>query len=135
MDGNYSDESSELSTAHIFHNKKNPSLYHIQEKITMKTLSFMNETMKTLVQSKHLYQYPLQNTDYLNKADNIVELLNNDCNGKILTDNDLRNLLESIHEKMNVQDKIFLSELIYKFPSTILTVVNNEKAHAYPNLY
>jgi hypothetical protein len=127
LENTYSNSFLELTTAQMFHNSRNASLYHIQEKTTMKTLSFTDETMKNLVKSKHLYQYPLQNLDLLRKADNIIEILNNEHNEKCLTNNDLRNLFESIHEKMSTQDKIFLSELIYKFPSTLLAVINKQK--------
>jgi glucan phosphoethanolaminetransferase (alkaline phosphatase superfamily) len=67
----------------------------------MKTISTINETKMTLVQSKHLYQYPLQNLDYLRKADNIIEILNSDQSGNSLTSSDLRNMFNNIHEKKN----------------------------------
>jgi hypothetical protein len=125
----------ELSTANMHHNTRNAALYHIQEKITMKTISITNETMTTLVQSKHLYQYQQQNLDFLRKADNIIEILNSDQSGNCLTSNDLRKMFDNIHEKMSVQDKIFLSELIFKFPTTLLAVINKERKPAYSNLY
>jgi hypothetical protein len=125
----------ELSTANMHHNTRNAALYHIQEKITMKTISITNETMTTLVQSKHLYQYLPQNLDFLRKADNIIEILNSNQSGNCLTSDDLRNMFNNIHEKMTVQDKIFLSELIFKFPTTLLAVINKERKPAYSNLY
>jgi site-specific recombinase XerD len=123
----------ELSTANMHHNTRNAVLYHIQEKTTMKTISTTHETMMTLVQSKHLYQYPLQNLDFLRKADNIIEILNSDQSGSCLTSNDLRKMFHNIYDKMVVQDKIFLSELIFKFPTTLLAVINKERKPAYSN--
>jgi hypothetical protein len=124
----------ELTTAQIYHNARNTSVYHIREKTTMKTISFTDETLQNLVQSKHLYQYPTQNLDLMGKADNIAELFS-EYNGKCLTNNDLRSLFQSVCEKMSNQDKIFLGEMIFKFPSTLLAVINKEKLSIHPSLY
>jgi hypothetical protein len=66
----------ELSSANLHRDEKYPKLFHIQEKKAQKKLSFQDTTLRTLIQSKHIYHYPLQiMIDFLAKADNIIDIL------------------------------------------------------------
>jgi flagellin-specific chaperone FliS len=113
----------DLSTANIYRDTKYQTLFHIQEKNSLKKLSFTEETLKTLVQSKHIYQFPIQKDEFLNKANNIIDILINNLN---FSGKDLRENFNEIHDMMVEKDRIFLSQLIYKFPSTLITITKNE---------
>jgi hypothetical protein len=123
-----SDDSSqtsvELSATNLYRDEKYQTLYHIKDRSTPTKLSFKNETLNTLIQSKHIYQFPTQSLDFVKKADNIIEILKNELNEKNLTEKKLRDYYYEIQNKMKIQDNFFLSELVYKFPSSLLTVAN-----------
>jgi hypothetical protein len=115
----------DLSTANIYRDTKYQTLFHIQEKNGVKKLSFTECTLKTLVQSKHIYQYPIQMPEFLVKANSIIDILKNNFNFNNLnfTEKELREHFNEIHNQMVEKDRIFLSQMIYKFPSTLLTIL------------
>jgi hypothetical protein len=114
----------ELSTSTVFYNTNRPNLIHIKEHATQKTLTFHEETLKNLVQSKNIYQFPMMRHDMIQKADNVVKIMRNLTRGITLDEISLRTYFDTIHEKMDIKDKKFLGELLYKFSSTLLTILN-----------
>ncbi len=61
--------------------------------------------------------------EFLKKGNDIIDILMNNFNLDKITEKYLRENFNEIHEKMIEKDRIFLSELIYKFPSTLITIV------------
>jgi hypothetical protein len=114
----------DLSTSTVFYNTNRANLIHIKEHITQKTLTFHEETLKNLVQSKHIYQFPMMRHDMVLKGDNIVKIISELTRGITIDENSLRTYFDTIHDKMVIKDKKFLGELLYKFSSTLLTILN-----------
>jgi hypothetical protein len=119
----------ELSSTNLFRDGKYQNLYHIEDRTSPTKLSFTEETLKTLAQSKHIYHYPTRCRNFVKKANNIIEILNNELYKPNLTEKELKDYYHEIHNKMEVQDKFFLSELIYKFPTSLMSVAKESKPY------
>jgi hypothetical protein len=113
----------ELSTSDLFYNRTNPELLHIKEKNTHKLLSFKVETLYNLVRAKHVYQFAMRRNDLREKACNAIHILSEKMNGQKLTENELRAYYEEVSVQMANTDRIFLSEFMWKFPTTYLAML------------
>jgi hypothetical protein len=114
----------ELTTAFIRPNKSNPNLIHIIEKGTHKMLSFQTETLFNLVRAKQLYQFDMCRPDLMAKADDCVQILSELYSSFGIDDvSSLNANFENILEKTKSQDRIFLGELMSKFPTTFLATI------------
>jgi hypothetical protein len=113
----------DLTTAFVRPNKNIPNLLHIIEKGTHKMLSFQIETLNNLVRSKQLYQLDMCRPDLTSKADDCIKILSELYSSFDINETTLDSYFEQILEKTRAKDRIFLGELIGKFPSTFLATV------------
>jgi hypothetical protein len=113
----------ELSSAELVYNRTNHDLIHIIEKNTHKLLSFHVATLKNLVLSKQIYQFPMRRSDLASKADDVVKIMKTKVVGYDLNECEIRTYYEGIIAKMINPDRIFLGEFIFKFPTTFLAVM------------
>jgi hypothetical protein len=115
----------ELTTAFVRQNRNDPNLFHIIEKSTHKMLSFHSKTLMNLVHAKQLYQFNMSRPDIMEKADECVEILSELKLSHDINVENLDNYYENICEKTATRDRIFLGELINKFPSTFIATITH----------
>jgi hypothetical protein len=117
----------ELTTAIVRVNKNNPELFHIIEKGTHKLMSFATKTLLNLVQAKQLYQFEMCRPDLMTQADECVEILSELSLALALKETHLDEYFENICGKTKLRDRVFLGELISKFPTTFLATISHIK--------
>jgi hypothetical protein len=114
----------ELSSSKLVFNKNRVNLIHLIEKNTYKMLSFHQDTFNNLIFAKYIFLFSGIRIDLIDKSNDVVNILKNIVSEKQIEDNQLYDFYEKIIHKMVMPDRLFLGELMFKFPTTLLTVVN-----------
>ena len=114
----------ELSNSRIAFNTNRKDLIHLIERKTFKILTLHQDTLHNLIYAKYIFLFSARRADLADKANDVINIFNNIIQETNITEIQLSGFYENILQNMIIPDRLFLGELISKFPNTILSILN-----------
>jgi hypothetical protein len=114
-----------LSKSNLYVSEHNTRLLYLIDNDSKMKLTFQVETLQNLVKFKQFYAYTKINFDFEESANEIVHILSAWKTEDEYDKKQMQDLYHKIVENMKTNNKFILAELMYKFPTTLLSIVNN----------
>jgi hypothetical protein len=114
-----------LSKSTLYVSEQNTRILFLIDHLTQLKLTFQVETLQNLIQFKHFYAFTKFNVDFEEAANEIINILTAMKTEDKYDKQQIQELYHKIKDNMKSNNRFILSELLYKFPTTLLSVVNN----------